>query len=156
MLIRYFHRIRQRFVRYKIYRALLPHFDEVFYRDSNKDLSDCRNLLAHYIDIGWKEARNPARWFSTYTYLEERPDVRDAGINPFYHYIVFGCAEGYSLAGKELDDEEKLRTTLEALLAIFYYEPHLPKSDKATEIPRISSAISIGLGDDKNLARDRL
>jgi hypothetical protein len=151
MQIRYFHRIRQRFVRDRIYRALLPHFDEVFYRDNNKDLSDCGDLLAHYIDIGWKEAKNPTSWFSTYTYLEKNPDVRDARINPFYHYIVYGRAEGRSPARKEgemptyrpefsvgiqqrgidktLDDAEKLRIALEALLALFDFEPQLPKSD---------------------------
>lgn len=57
--------------------------------------------LQHFVTYGWKEGRDPNSSFSTVVYLELHPDVRDAGINPFWHYIVAGRAEGRPTAVQE-------------------------------------------------------
>jgi glycosyltransferase involved in cell wall biosynthesis len=49
--------------------------------------------VRHYVIHGWKEGRNPHPKFDTKYYLEANPDVKSAGTNPFWHYIVKGKAE---------------------------------------------------------------
>lgn len=86
------------------------HFDEDFYRsrlefEANRDqhprlsLSEVREmtrseLLLDYATEGWKEGRDPNRAFSTSGYLSIYTDVREALINPFYHWLVQGAIEG--------------------------------------------------------------
>jgi 1,4-dihydroxy-2-naphthoate octaprenyltransferase len=48
----------------------------------------------HYCRIGWREARDPSRNFSTKAYLTRNPDVAAAKINPFVHYLRYGRSEG--------------------------------------------------------------
>jgi hypothetical protein len=50
--------------------------------------------VAHYIDVGWKEHRDPSPSFSSKYYLDSNPDVAAAGINPFFHYLLTGKSEG--------------------------------------------------------------
>lgn len=50
--------------------------------------------LLHFATSGWKQGLNPNREFSTSGYLSIYDDVRSAGINPFYHWIVQGIEEG--------------------------------------------------------------
>ncbi len=49
---------------------------------------------AHFLERGWQEFRDPTPFFSTCTYLALNPDVAEARINPFLHYISDGRAEG--------------------------------------------------------------
>lgn len=70
-------------------------FDDFFYKsqfDSNFFVSgiDC---IEHYCSSGWREGKNPTRWFNSNRYLELNPDVK---INPFYHYLRYGVVEGRS------------------------------------------------------------
>src|ERR1700722_9346313 len=87
-------RIQKLGIRSQIYRTLAANFDNVYYRETNDDIAPDLDLLQHYIAIGSKEGRNPTEWFSTVGYLEANPDVKLAGVNPFYHYIVHGRGEG--------------------------------------------------------------
>lgn len=81
-----------------------PHFDEAFYLDQlNGGMADNLDLVEHYIRFGWAEERDPAPDFSTKYYLEAHPDVAAAGVNPFWHFIVAGRAEG-RLAKDVTDD----------------------------------------------------
>ncbi|MBN9416483.1 hypothetical protein ABS71_12105 [bacterium SCN 62-11] len=50
--------------------------------------------LSHYLQIGWREGRDPGPDFSTRLYLDHYPDVRAAGIHPAYHYLRWGQHEG--------------------------------------------------------------
>ena len=50
--------------------------------------------LAHYVDHGWREGRDPGPEFETSAYLRANPDVARSGVNPLLHYIEFGHAEG--------------------------------------------------------------
>ena len=51
-------------------------------------------LLSHFCRHGWREGRNPNREFDTASYLLAHPDVDAHGINPYYHYLLIGRAEG--------------------------------------------------------------
>ncbi|MBL3576171.1 hypothetical protein JMK10_21030 [Rhodovulum sulfidophilum] len=52
--------------------------------------------LVHYWTIGWQEGRDPAFDFSTRHYIETNPDIaaRVHLMNPFWHYVMAGRAEG--------------------------------------------------------------
>jgi glycosyltransferase involved in cell wall biosynthesis len=71
-------------------------FDESFYFSMYPDL---RLTLApgagirHYCERGWREGKNPSADFDTRSYLATYSDIRDAGLNPFWHYVVAGAAE---------------------------------------------------------------
>lgn len=49
---------------------------------------------AHYLRWGWRSGLDPGPRFSTRSYLERYPDVRDAGVNPLAHYLRHGMDEG--------------------------------------------------------------
>ncbi len=68
-------------------------FDEEFYRAANPDLPATLDVIAHYCAHGWREWRDPSPRFSTRYYLETNADIREAGVNPFAHYLRAGAAE---------------------------------------------------------------
>lgn len=51
----------------------------------------------HFALHGWKEHRNPNKWFDTSFYLECNQDVKEKNINPLVHYIKYGKAEGRTI-----------------------------------------------------------
>ena len=70
-------------------------FDTAFYLAQNPDVAQAQvNPLLHYINVGWKEGRNPHPLFDTAFYLEQNPDVAQRGLNPLWHYVNFGWHEG--------------------------------------------------------------
>lgn len=69
-------------------------FDEAYYRSEYPDLANIHDPIGHYCQHGWREGRNPSPDFVTAYYLETSPDIRDAGMNPFLHYITAGRTEG--------------------------------------------------------------
>jgi hypothetical protein len=75
-----------------------PHFDSICYLDELKkhkiNIEPDTNLLEHFFHFGSALYLNPCRWFSTQYYLHEYGDVAKAKINPFFHFIVAGEAEG--------------------------------------------------------------
>ncbi|MBQ7705039.1 MAG: radical SAM protein [Selenomonadaceae bacterium] len=48
----------------------------------------------HYLNIGWREGKNPSAFFSTSDYLKKNPDVAAAGMNPLLHFEIYGLREG--------------------------------------------------------------
>lgn len=53
--------------------------------------------LFHYYFIGWKRGYNPSMKFNTNKYLEKHCDVKEAKINPLFHYIQCGLYEGRNI-----------------------------------------------------------
>lgn len=75
--------------------AVAALFDAEFYRDVHADVARAGvDPLDHFLTDGWREGRNPNRWFSLSDYGELYPDVVAAGCNPFVHYVLTGRAEG--------------------------------------------------------------
>jgi hypothetical protein len=74
---------------------------------------------SHFMRYGWAEGRDPNPWFSQSAYLFANSDVRDAGVNPFVHWLGEGRHEqrplgqrsvsawGLVLAQKSIEDVAK-------------------------------------------------
>jgi glycosyltransferase involved in cell wall biosynthesis/SAM-dependent methyltransferase len=69
-------------------------FDERYYRAEYPDLATIADPIRHYCEHGWREGRNPSAEFDTSFYLESNADIREAGLNPFFHYVSAGHREG--------------------------------------------------------------
>lgn len=77
---------------------VLAEFDASYYVAVNPDVElTAVEAFAHYLETGWREFRDPTRWFSTRRYLEANEDVAAIGVNPFVHYVLNGRGEGRSL-----------------------------------------------------------
>lgn len=75
-------------------------FDADYYLIGNSDVSLQRSeALWHFMDIGWKQGRNPCYLFDIKYYYSVNPDVKAAGINPLEHYVISGMREGRSPHG---------------------------------------------------------
>lgn len=69
-------------------------FDEAFYLASNRDVAEnAVDPLVHYMREGWVIGLDPTPTFSTTYYLEQSPDLKAAGMNPFRHYVLHGHME---------------------------------------------------------------
>jgi len=75
-------------------------FDENYYRNVANIDTDV-DAIQHYIDIGAQLGLNPNNNFDAKLYLEINSDVGSETVNPFYHYIEFGRAEGRKLKYEE-------------------------------------------------------
>lgn len=72
-------------------------FDAAFYLATYPDVAQAGVApLAHYLEFGWKEFRDPSPWFSVSWYLRSYPDVAAAGVEPLGHYLSAGEAEARS------------------------------------------------------------
>jgi hypothetical protein len=70
-------------------------FDAAFYRDNAPDPgASGRDALEHFVTDGWRDGRQPNRYFDTEWYVRQNQDIARAGANPLRHYIVAGEAEG--------------------------------------------------------------
>ena len=73
--------------------TIASEFDAEFYA-SKYAFVTATDLLSHFVDEGWKEGLDPCDWFSTSKYLNAYPDVAASGVNPFFHFLHYGKAEG--------------------------------------------------------------
>lgn len=70
-------------------------FDEAFYLESNPDVAVSHlSARQHFLLHGWREGRDPCRYFSISGYINENEDVKAADINPLLHFLEYGFAEG--------------------------------------------------------------
>ena len=78
-------------------RRIEAEFDVSYYLDRHPDIKKARlDPVAHYLNVGWKEGRDPTPWFSTEYYLSSYPDIQTTEVNPFYHYLVHGRQFGFA------------------------------------------------------------
>ncbi len=70
-------------------------FDEAYYLAQNPDIGAAGiDPFQHYMDIGWRENRDPNKFFSSGFYTNFNTDLREDGtINPLQHYVEFGVQE---------------------------------------------------------------
>ncbi len=77
------------------YEQVAAEFDESFYQSQVlAPIGPEIDLIEHFLSTGWKEGYDPSPAFSVKAYLQANPDVRDAGHNPFVHYLRWGRDEG--------------------------------------------------------------
>lgn len=69
-------------------------FDVDYYISKNNLNISKEYALLHYLDIGFKENKNPSEEFDGKKYFKENPDVKRSGWNPLTHYELFGKEEG--------------------------------------------------------------
>ncbi|MEM7751950.1 MAG: hypothetical protein AAF230_00960, partial [Pseudomonadota bacterium] len=71
------------------------HIDRSFYASNTHEHADDDLTAArHYCQFGWRAGADPSPGFSTGYYLTTNPDVRERGINPYWHYLITGRDEG--------------------------------------------------------------
>ena len=74
-------------------------FDEAWYLERNRDVAAAGlDPIAHYVESGAAEGRDPSPSFDTVWYLSENYHVASAGLNPLLHYIEDGRAAGLAPA----------------------------------------------------------
>ncbi|MFC3078548.1 hypothetical protein ACFODL_10660 [Phenylobacterium terrae] len=71
------------------YREVWTALDPEFYLASYPDVRGF-DPVAHYLEVGWREGRDPNPWFSTRAYLEAKPQLGPLGINPLVDYLRGG------------------------------------------------------------------
>lgn len=90
------HLIKNFYYYFQIRRSGL--FDEHYYLQKYPDVRKAKiDPLMHYIQHGWKEARNPNDRFDTRAYLAFNPDIERTGINPLVHFITHSVSETHAL-----------------------------------------------------------
>ncbi len=75
-------------------RSIQEELDADFYKEQYGSEIGDTDVVAHYCKWGWRELRDPSPNFSTAHYLETNPDVKAAGVNPFWHFLTSGRKEG--------------------------------------------------------------
>lgn len=96
LLTKFAHKtLKWRFEYFYIRMGKLQHmFDYSYYLECYPEVVSLHiDPLLHYLQVGWKESKNPSRNFNTSGYLNSNPDVAASGMNPFVHYLVYGMAE---------------------------------------------------------------
>ncbi|MFO0677930.1 MAG: glycosyltransferase [Polyangiaceae bacterium] len=68
-------------------------FDEPWYR-LRYGIEAGDDPIRDYLEFGVAQGRNPAPWFDTRFYMLHCPDVVEAKIQPFLHFVLYGSAEG--------------------------------------------------------------
>lgn len=74
------------------YREVWTALDPEFYLSTYPDVRGF-DPVAHYLEVGWREGRDPNAWFSTRAYLEAKPQLLSLGINPLVDYLRSGMDE---------------------------------------------------------------
>lgn len=95
--------------------AIRDEFDAAFYLSQYPDVRESgADPVEHYWLTGWREGRDPTPEFSTRHYLESNPDLLTAALpmNPFWHYLVSGRAEGRAPRHPGGEGVERLRHML--------------------------------------------
>lgn len=77
------------------------YFDKEWYKNEYSDLSGIYRVFPalHYAFFGYKEGRNPSKAFVNDYYLNAYEDVKNAGLNPLYHYERIGRSENRRVNG---------------------------------------------------------
>ncbi len=84
-------------------------FDPEWYRREYADVSAAGvDPAVHFLDLGWREGRDPGPEFSTSAYLRANADVAKSGKNPLIHYIEFGQFEGRETFGHRPSHEDRV------------------------------------------------
>ncbi|MFT8719299.1 glycosyltransferase [Acetobacter sp.] len=75
---------------------IAPFFDIDYYADQLEERPadfDAEAAARHYLREGCAAGLNPCRDFQTAYYLWRHKDVKDVGMNPFWHWVLYGRRE---------------------------------------------------------------
>ena len=104
-------------------------FDSKYYCDKYKDLGNYRFFpLRHFVKYGWKNGRNPSKNFEIEYYYLEHPGLRESGLNPLFHYIIFNEKRDSRNLKIKADVVEKQRKNLFISPVPFAKQPSKPRA----------------------------
>jgi len=110
-------------------------FDESYYRSLYPDTKTTADQVRHYCETGWKEGKNPSDDFDTDFYLGIYSDIKDAGINPLWHYIVAGASEQRAVipeASVRFEDDVRFGTIRSDIkLVALYSSSNVSRNERA-------------------------
>jgi len=86
-------------------RSPQPLFETAWYRDRYCAADKKADLLQHYLTIGWKLGYWPNAQFDPSFYLRANPDVAEARLEPFSHYVRTGKAENRATCAPDISVE---------------------------------------------------
>lgn len=69
-------------------------FDPDWYLEQYPDAAAESDPARHYLEVGFREGRDPGPCFSTLNYLKANPDIAEEKQNPLVHYEKYGWREG--------------------------------------------------------------
>ncbi|MEE9485048.1 rhamnan synthesis F family protein [Methylobacterium ajmalii] len=79
------------------YKIISSIFDAFWYINSYHDVAEQHiDPIAHYIQYGAREGKDPISVFDTDWYVQRYPDVADSRLNPLVHYLLEGGQRGYA------------------------------------------------------------
>ena len=107
----------------EVHRVISTAVDGAFYRAVNRDLADIEiDPVRHYAESGWREARDPAPWFSTSGLPEGASRCRRAGWNPLHHYLTQGRREGREIVRSVWADDYLMSRARRGIEAAWSFE----------------------------------
>ncbi len=115
-------------------------FDAPFYLGNNADVREAGiDPLTHYLEIGWREGRDPSPTFRTTGYLQANADVAAAGVCPLVHYATVGIFEGRApQAGKSASEARRHGNPVtEGARA------PVPPADRLKAVPRVPAVVPL-------------
>lgn len=78
-----------------VIKVVSAEFDQDYYEAKYaEDLPEDCEPVAYFCTFGWQRGHDPNRSFSSSHYLTANQDVKNSGVNPFWHYLVAGRKEG--------------------------------------------------------------
>jgi glycosyltransferase involved in cell wall biosynthesis/GT2 family glycosyltransferase len=120
-------------------------FDDKFYLASYPDVEAAGiDPFTHYMELGWREGRDPSSKFGTNYYLLSNKELEFNRLNPFAHYILKGRNEGRSpLPGKvvQLRKSDKSEIITKPLLRIISSGRKSARPPPATDLNKDSLCI---------------
>lgn len=111
----------------KVFKAIAESdfFDHEFYFNKYAvSLTGINDFVTHYIEFGAKNNFNPSEKFDTKFYREKYKDVDGSKLNPLYHFVKHGLAEGRQPKYKEENNAVVHQgTDLELIKKSKYFDP---------------------------------
>ena len=97
--------------------AVAAALDEDFYRRTHPELPPEADVVRHYLTIGHEAGWRPTPDFDTAWYLSRNPDVAEAGLNAFYHWLRWGRVEGRAPNAAAVEEAARPVNAAERLIA---------------------------------------
>jgi hypothetical protein len=112
-------------------------FDTPFYLAQCADSRAAQvDPLTHYLEIGWKEGRDPSPTFSTNGYLQANADAAAAGMCPLVHYVTIGIFQGRTPQAAKSASDARRRPSPAPGSA-----PPVPLAERLKKLPRAPAVI---------------